>query len=152
VSHTGAIIHNKFTHHRPTKPQPNLLRMAANSGSLESSSSIVSGYNSDVASTYGNPDITISPHDSLFNSRPSTSYSSSLVPPPFSRHTTRTTFSNNSIPSSSASTSSGKGPETLNGDGDEKGGLFSNTLGRHLAHLATVARLRDGIADDSEER
>jgi len=36
ISHTGAIIQNKLTHHRPEKPQGNLLRMVPSGGAQSS--------------------------------------------------------------------------------------------------------------------
>lgn len=77
ISHTGAILQNKFTHHRPSKPQPNLHRMMANNGSLGTGSTFLYP---DSESGYDSNDFTLSPRDSTA-SRPSTAYASYLRPP-----------------------------------------------------------------------
>lgn len=78
ISHTGAILQNKLTHHRPTKPQGNIHRMMANNGSLGTSSNFLYP---DGESGYDTPDFIMSPRDSI-SSRPSTSYSSHHLRPP----------------------------------------------------------------------
>ena len=78
ISHTGAILQNKLTHHRPSKPH--LSKTVANNGSLGAPSNSVapdSKHNSKVAG-YTTP-----PGDTSSIARPSTGYL--LKPPPLVR-------------------------------------------------------------------
>ncbi|KAG0644829.1 mitochondrial protein from FMP27-domain-containing protein, partial [Tuber brumale] len=145
ISHTGAILQNKLTHHRPNKTQPNLLRMMANNGSLGTNPSFVTtdsdhpGF--DTLSEYAS-----STHASMPISRPSTGYH--LKPPSVMRPVT-------SPSSASSSTNMSFPPSPLDRAEEEAGershGIFHNTLGRHLSNLGVVARAQNGIADESEE-
>lgn len=78
ISHTGAILQNKLTHHRPSKTQPNLLRMMANNGSLGTNPSFVT-VDSDHPGFDTPPEYASSTHTSMPISRPSTGYH--LKPP-----------------------------------------------------------------------
>lgn len=78
ISHTGAILQNKLTHHRPTKPQGNIHRMMANNSSLGTSSTFLYP---DSESSYETPEFAMLPRDSM-SSRPSTAYASYHLRPP----------------------------------------------------------------------
>ncbi len=77
ISHTGAIIGNKFSHHRPNKQQTSRLRELASSSTMVSSLSSVDGTrdNSETSSSHDYSPIddhTISPRHSLNSDTPST--------------------------------------------------------------------------------
>lgn len=60
ISHTGAIIGNKFSHHRPPKPQQSRLRELANSSvMLSKSSSIGNNTNETDLSSLLSPNLTV---------------------------------------------------------------------------------------------
>ncbi|KAL7273053.1 Protein SABRE [Rhizina undulata] len=141
IGHTGAILQNKLTHHRPVNKTPtNILRMMANNNALGTSGGF--GYSdSDVMSIRS--EFSMSPSDSTTIVRPSTGY---LKPPT----RTGTSFSSSSL-AGSLNLATPDLSVTTEDDEDKDKGFFNNTLGRHLSNLATVARNRDGIADDSEE-
>lgn len=169
VSHTGAILQNKLTHHRPNnKNQLNPLRMMASNGSLamlalDSTSS-------------GSPEGPLSPPLLRPDMSRHTSSASSLAPPSFKRPQSSqrpmTSYSSFSIASGTTFADYPmEGDGSFEDDEDKvsinlsvestivtysrvllQHGIFHNTLGRHLTHLAQVARHRDGIAGDTEER
>jgi len=145
ISHTGAILQNKLTHHRPSKP--NLNKSNANNGSLSAPSNSVapeSKHNSKV------PGYTTPPRDNSSIPRPSTGYL--LKPPPPVRP--KTSPSLEFTPNTSTTFYPPSLTDTLGltEESDGKGqGIFHNTLGRHLSNLGMVARHRDGTADESEE-
>lgn len=78
ISHTGAILQNKLTHHRPAKSQGNIHRMMANNGALGTSSTFLYP---DGESSYDTSEFSVSSRDTL-NPRPSTSYASYHLRPP----------------------------------------------------------------------
>ncbi|KAH0602608.1 uncharacterized protein H6S33_008689 [Morchella sextelata] len=158
ISHTGAILQNKLTHHRPSKPAPNLHRMMANNGSLGTSATFYNPEGDDSR------DFTMS-HRDTSTARPSTSYSF-LKPPSIMRPgTAMSSMSSMSIKTMSTMGSAGSAntaefytPPTgatpldmQDGPDDDKKNIFNNSLGRHLSNLAALSRQKDGIAGDSEE-
>lgn len=78
ISHTGAILQNKLTHHRPAKSQGNIHRMMANNGALGTSSTFLYP---DGESSYDTSEFTASSRDTT-NPRPSTGYASYHLRPP----------------------------------------------------------------------
>lgn len=74
ISHTGAILQNKLTHHRPAKSQGNIHRMMANNGALGTSSTFLYPDGESSYDTSESRDTT--------NTRPSTGYASYHLRPP----------------------------------------------------------------------
>ncbi|KAI9758649.1 MAG: hypothetical protein M4579_002960 [Chaenotheca gracillima] len=154
ISHTGAIIGNKFAHHRPNRQQQSKLREVANSHSLLSSGNLAhddSSTTSFQASTTGGRKST-----SAFSVGQSSdsgktegnltrnqSYSSSI-------RSAAVAGANNSSLGSSPHAATHEEAEA-EGNGDDSRGFMHNTLSRHLTGLSQKARHREGIADESEE-
>ncbi|KAA8899769.1 golgi-body localization protein domain-containing protein [Sphaerosporella brunnea] len=129
ISHTGAIIQNKLTHHRPDKPKDNLFRMMANNSALGTTPTTRPGTSH---SNY--------PHESFALPRPSTAYSTASRSTP-------------SILRSDAASISGVSAFSRRSDPTEdEGGLFANALGRHFTNLTMVsARFGNGNGTAKEE-
>lgn len=131
ISHTGAILQNKLTHHRPAKSQGNIHRMMANNGALGTSSTFLYP---DGESGYDTSEFTVSSRDTM-NPRPSTSYASYHLRPPsvirpgtsMSSISSRSTGSGASNLFTSATGSSGDVSQVLEG-GDDKVRLMSSSI------------------------
>ncbi|KAI9845515.1 MAG: hypothetical protein M1837_004854 [Sclerophora amabilis] len=148
ISHTGAIIGNKFSHHRSSKQQQSKLREIANSSSLVPGGEARHD-DSRTSSARGS-----SPGDSQsISPRPSFTSGQGGGGP---RRTQSYGSSIRSAAAMESTVSSEAGPgESMQGDhpdnDDESHGFMHNTLSRHLTNLGQKARNREGIADESEE-
>jgi hypothetical protein len=133
ISHTGAIIQNKLTHHRPQQQKDSLLRMMANNDALGTSPTARPGT---AHSNYSRETFNIQ--------RPSTGYST------MSR-TAPSIFRSDAASISGASSLS----RTSDPGAEDEGGLFGHALGRHFTNLSMVStRFGNGTAakeDDNEE-
>jgi Mitochondrial protein from FMP27/Golgi-body localisation protein domain/RNA pol II promoter Fmp27 protein domain/Domain of unknown function (DUF2405) len=149
LSHTGAIIGNKFSHKRPSKQQQSRLReMANNSSSIHSEDTPYStNDNSQMSLNTASPLISngSEPRSSMATGRSSmfqrtNSYGSSI------QSSTQHTGPGSVYESSLMTEKQGADNE------DNKSFSMNNTLSRHLSGLAQMARHKTGIADDTEER
>ncbi|KAI9801565.1 MAG: hypothetical protein M1825_003244 [Sarcosagium campestre] len=148
ISHTGAIIGNKLSHHRPKAPQQSRLREMANASSLFTGTSVGTGAtssnNSDTSSLHGYDfdDRSSSPRLSFNSDRTGT------LP--------RTASYASSLRSSAARPSSLYSPEvpaiSITTDAsDDNHSFIHQTLGRHLTHLSQKARNKEAAAEESDE-
>lgn len=159
ISHTGAILENKITNHRPNRPQPNLLRMMANNSSIGTNSTTTKFAASESDLTIADVTSTLSDRDhissapisrSTIGSRNSGQASNSpwtVASSRASRITTATTSTTSSTASTENTDFPGPPPPPPPPPPPETGhGIFHHTLSR-LTH----SRGRDGTADDTEE-
>ena len=143
ISHTGAIIGNKFSHHRPNKQQQNRLReLAINSAILPNSETLINTTsNSETTSLYSEYHAEEQPSASR-QSFQSASYSSSTGPSPLLRtdsfqsiHSTNGSIFNRdtapNLPSITRPPTS-DGMSTIRAALPPHRSLLQNTLGRHF--------------------
>ncbi|KAI9820991.1 MAG: hypothetical protein M1832_003463 [Thelocarpon impressellum] len=143
ISHTGAIIGNKFAHHRPTRQQQSRLREVANNSALLAGGDTLE-VGSDASSQRGSSPGTgrsVSPSRRSFQLSQqeqglarSGSFASLASTRPAS------VFASEAASTTSTAVAS-----------EEGHGFMHNTLSRHLTSLGQKARHKDGIADESEE-
>ncbi|RPB29873.1 hypothetical protein L211DRAFT_855009 [Terfezia boudieri ATCC MYA-4762] len=144
ISHTGAIIENKITNLRPTRQHSNIARMMAGNATLGTNTPSRQDSNTTLAS-----DLMDIPTDPLAITRSITNSRSILA----SRNGAAPSLSNATLSSVSIATTASEmqhGDEE--GDDSQRGGLFHNTLSRHLSQLTIHTRHKEGIdGGDTEE-
>jgi hypothetical protein len=161
ISHTGAIIGNKFSKHRPNATQQHRLREIATSSTLLASPSYDSSNDNSDASTFAS-----SPIDSR-HSEPRRSFASSLNRPNTSSNSVASLHSSgrsqsfvgsmSMTPMHPADDGSMAGSDISNGrrgKEDEKHGFMANTLGRLKRSNTQHPSLTvpgDDKKDDSED-
>ncbi|KAI9795762.1 MAG: hypothetical protein M1833_006855 [Piccolia ochrophora] len=141
ISHTGAIIGNKFSHHRPKHHQQSRLREIANASSLFTGGD--TSNHSDSSSLYGHSPVderASSPRPSFGSEMPGSiprnpSYASSI----------RSTAASRSLYEDAPSIAI-----TDAGD-DNNHGSIRNTLTRHLSNFGQRARSHEGTGEESDE-
>ncbi|KAI9678545.1 MAG: hypothetical protein M1817_005602 [Caeruleum heppii] len=146
ISHTGAIIGNKFSHHRPTKQQQSRLREVANHTSLLSVNGQASG-GSDTSSLRGS-----SPGTGR-SASPRRSFASGRDPNPMTR-----TDSFASVQSAMAY-GGASNPDSLSMSGttvgqmgeEESHRFVPNAIGRHLPSMGSRHRDTDGASEQSDD-
>jgi len=141
ISHTGAIINNKFSKHRPNASQQNRLRELATSSMLLAPSSNDNSNDGSDASTFNSP--TEAKHSDARRSfassgRPSTASSSAVslhtngraatFPASLTMTPVDKTNADSIADSELGSTKNGSGNEHGNGHDDEKHGFMASTL------------------------
>ncbi|KAI5811000.1 mitochondrial protein from FMP27-domain-containing protein [Peziza echinospora] len=148
ISHTGAILENKITHHRPTKQQPNLLRMMANNTALGTTNpkleSDPSVFEKDFMDLPGDPLTIARPAQQKQSGTGESSSRSS------SQHHGSTGMNSASSEDTTQSEPIPR-PKTATEDRQQNNSSFHNALSRHLSQLAIHARHKEGIDGDTEE-
>ncbi|KAK5001952.1 Protein SABRE, partial [Cryomyces antarcticus] len=143
LSHTGAILGNKLTHHRTSKQQQSRLREVANSSTILTSSTDVSHAASETSSMIDKSpleDQSMFPRESLNSEQPSV----------LSRTQSYASMTPNGMLKAGAS----EGPSlddsvtSLDKDTNRHRG---SSLGRHFTSLGQRMRQNDSNADDSED-
>ncbi|KAI9663441.1 MAG: hypothetical protein M1829_006079 [Trizodia sp. TS-e1964] len=165
ISHTGAIIGNKFSHHRPSKSQQSRLREIVNNSSVLGPTQDSSVENSETSSIMGS----VSPADEKFTARatPPPPTPSTLAPPVRRNSLTsmKSTFINRteSFASSVRFMKDPRSPvigQTTNPPplpqsdtpNDNNHGFIHNKLTRHLTNLGQKSRNKEvNGSEDSEE-
>lgn len=162
ISHTGAIIGNKFSHHRPTKQQQSRLReLVSNSAILPNSETLVNtASNSETTSIYSEYPTEEQP-DASRQSFQSNSHSSGAGPSPLMRNDSFQSI--NSISGSGFSREPGHNVPSISRPptSDPMGAirpavlphrsLLHNTLGRHFTRDERSSSVNSkGEGDDSD--
>ncbi|KAJ6260479.1 hypothetical protein Dda_4705 [Drechslerella dactyloides] len=153
ISHTGAIIEHKMFHRRPQLTKAtNIRNLIASAASVATTSLVAS--EKDSISSYlpgGSHDDSTRPGTARTRSNSSTSPLLQQMNTRASSVRSIRSYSSSANRNSSehSSGSSTFRPESSNGE--DRHGIFHNTLGRHLSILTSDRRARDGIAGESEE-
>ncbi|KAI9716325.1 MAG: hypothetical protein M1812_005390 [Candelaria pacifica] len=144
ISHTGAIIGNKFSHHRPNKQQTSRLREIANRSTMVSSISSNDGTreNSETSSAHGySPvdDRSASPRLSFNSDTPSTLTRSNSFDSSHNGSYSRKAFLDHDSTSGSLA------------DRSEGHGSVRHRLGRHFSHHGQRNSHAEAALEDSAE-
>ncbi|KAL9622581.1 MAG: hypothetical protein Q9160_003078 [Pyrenula sp. 1 TL-2023] len=155
LSHTGAIIGNKFAHHRPNKQQSSRLRELVNSSMLLPNSE--SHTNSVVDSGFSLFNRTVTQTERQPSPSPRPSFASSAEPSPLIRHPSYAS----SLHSSTASSSGTQGPSYAGSpdmatyDQQSNGSSSIRPIIRHATSDTLHARIKreeEASPEESEER
>ncbi|KAI9893601.1 MAG: hypothetical protein M1814_006397 [Vezdaea aestivalis] len=140
ITHTGAIIGNKFSHHRPTRLQQSKLRDIANSSVILTDSRAESEESSAAGESYDSP-----VRSSFASSRPgdvlqrTDSFASSVQE-----------LSAQGGKKGKTREAGGEGErDDSPGGSEEKPSLLQSTLNKHFSVMGSRPKTRDGATDDA---
>lgn len=152
ISHTGAIIGNKLSHHRPTKQQQIRLRDIASSSTILASHQDVSQIpGTEGSSIYSGP-YDYRPRNSMTSSVPG-SGRVSAESPSTSRPSNISNSQSQTPMQSSPALSNGSNPQSeVDHEQNREAEIDRDNLGRRLTALKDGPRKKDDTADSSDGR